>query len=228
MLKYMTKIVKSENKDIDLYLNKFSQYNQQSQYNKYNQEGGAGITYVISSHGGRIVNAQFILPKTFRLVMYVKEGDEIACEGKLQSYVCSNPTGPVFHHKTGTPIPGVSDPNLNYIYGGQTVYDYLLSPDNIYFKSGLIKCNPGGVNEIFPITETIKLSNLIKNIVEKNIIDGTTDQEIFLHCLFCRGDESINDPTTTYYTRIFNGVDSEENILIKRIERFSQQKYEII
>ena len=143
---------------------------------KHKKNGGDGsVNYVISSHG-QLLGTTFTVPDNVTIIFYCCKDEILYCSDNSPQNICSG--------KLPRTINEVNERDIKQsqkIYGDSVTSDYQLYADE---KIGdIFRCSESNTTKVeIPLQTT--LSKMIKKINKHS--KKNNDEEIIVHCLFCR------------------------------------------
>lgn len=141
---------------------------------KYKKNGGDGsVNYVISSHG-QLLGSKFKVPDNVTIIFYCCKDEILYCSYNSPQNICSG--------KLPRTINEDNDIKQSQkIYGDSVTSDYHIYKDKYGRFGEIFICSKGKAIEVEIPWQTTTLSEMIKEINEHS-----KDEEIIVHCLFCR------------------------------------------
>jgi hypothetical protein len=140
---------------------------------KHKKNGGDGsVNYVISSHGV-LLESKFRVPDNVTIIFYCRRGEILYCSYNSPKNICSG--------KLPRTINEDDDiKQCQTIYGGTETSDYHIYKDEFGRFGEIFRCIDDEKKEV-QIPWKTTLSKMIKEINKHS-----KDEEIIVHCLFCR------------------------------------------
>ena len=139
---------------------------------KHKKNGGDGsVNYVISSHG-QLLGTTFTVPDNVTIIFYCCKDEILYCSDNSPQNICSGKLPRTINEAKERDIK-----QSQKIYGDSVTSDYKLYADE---KIGdIFRCSESKTTKVkIPLQET--LSKMIDEI------NNSKDEEIIVHCLFCR------------------------------------------
>ena len=143
---------------------------------KYKKNGGDGsVNYVISSHGV-LLKTTFTVPDNVTIIFYCCKDEILYCSDNSPQNICSGKLPRTINEAKERDIK-----QSQKIYGDSVTSDYHIYKDKYGRFGEIFICSKGKAIEVEIPWQTTTLSEMIKEINEHS-----KDEEIIVHCLFCR------------------------------------------